>query len=188
MKKPIEYSTYKLYPMDKWNWPNFTPFEMRSKGDGKLVINAHAMDKLQALRELVGPISITSAYRSPAHNKKVGGAKGSQHLQAKAFDCQMGGHDPAYFEACARRVGFTGFGFYEHHNFMHVDIGPPREWNDRWFDKYTGPVPRETITSAEIQKTLREMTPSDPAFVLFKPAKSKLALLIEAIMKLLRRK
>lgn len=31
-------------------------------------------------------IKITSAFRTPSHNKKVGGAKNSQHLKAKAAD------------------------------------------------------------------------------------------------------
>jgi zinc D-Ala-D-Ala carboxypeptidase len=131
-----EYQNYANYPADKWRWENFKPIEMRSKGDNKLMIDEEAMDKLQALRTLIGkPIKITSAYRSPAHNKSVGGAKGSQHLKAKAFDCQMPGHDPGQFEAAARRCGFYGFGFYESSNFIHIDIGPPREWGTRWFKK-----------------------------------------------------
>ena len=132
-----EYKHYSNYPKSKWRWPNFTPIEMRSKSDNKLMIDEEAMDKLQTLRTLIGkPIKITSAYRSPAHNKKVGGAKASQHLKALAFDCQMDGHDPATFEAAARRVGFYGFGFYKD---MHIDIGPAREWGDRWFAEVTTP-------------------------------------------------
>jgi hypothetical protein len=46
----------------------------------------------------------------------------------------MVNHDPAVFEAAARKVGFTGFGFYppKAGNFIHLDIGPPREWGKRW--------------------------------------------------------
>lgn len=36
------------------------------------------------------PININSAYRSPSHNKKVGGASSSQHLYAKAADIWAG--------------------------------------------------------------------------------------------------
>jgi uncharacterized protein YcbK (DUF882 family) len=42
---------------------------------------------LQVLRYHLGAgIYIISGYRTPAHNKKVGGAKTSQHLKAKAAD------------------------------------------------------------------------------------------------------
>ena len=130
-----EYDHYGDYPAENWRWPDFKPFEMRSKSDHRLMIDPDSMDKLQALRTLLGkPIRITSAFRSAAHNKKVGGAKGSMHLEARAFDVQMAGHDPAQFEAAARKVGFTGFGFYKESNFIHIDTGQIRTWGDRWFD------------------------------------------------------
>ena len=123
-----EYAHYDDYPLGQWRWYSFRPYELRSKSDNKLMVHEPSMDKLQALRNLLGiPIKLTSAYRSPAHNKKVGGAKHSKHLKAKAYDVPMDGHDPAQFEAAAREVGFTGFGFYEKSNFIHIDTGPPRE-------------------------------------------------------------
>ena len=46
----------------------------------------------------------------------------------------MANHDPHVFEEAARGVGFEGFGFYPepHHDFMHIDLGPPRAWGTRW--------------------------------------------------------
>lgn len=41
---------------------------------------------LQPLRDLVGPIGISSGYRCPALNKTVGGAHNSQHLYGQAAD------------------------------------------------------------------------------------------------------
>lgn len=133
-----EYAHYKNYPKSKWPWKDFTPREMRSKSDNKLMIDPRSMDMLQALRDFGGPIRITSAYRSAAHNAKVGGAKGSQHLLAKAYDIPMDGLYWGDFEAAARSVGFTGFGFYKDSNFMHIDTGPAREWfgkgaTSRWW-------------------------------------------------------
>ncbi len=129
-----EYAHYSTYPKSEWLWPDFSPYELRSKSDNNLAIDEPSMDKLQHLRNLLDePMRITSAYRSPAHNKKVGGAKDSMHLRAKAFDVQMSNHDPAQFEAAAREVGFTGFGFYHKSGFMHIDTGPAREWGLRWF-------------------------------------------------------
>ena len=155
------YNHYNDFPMDEWRWPSFTPREMRSKGDNMLGIDGDAMHKLQALRDLIGkPIKITSAYRSPSHNNSVGGAKASKHLKAIAFDCQMAGHDPAQFEAAAREVGFTGFGFYRKSGFIHIDTGPEREWygkneKGRWFVKADGFVktPHARPDMAQIDDT-----------------------------------
>lgn len=153
-----EYAHFDDFPRNEWKWSDFTPREMRSKSDNKLMIDPDSMDKLQALRTMIKkPMRITSAYRSPAHNKKVGGAKSSMHLLAKAFDVQMQGHDPAQFEAAARLCGFTGFGFYEDSNFIHVDTGRPREWGQRWFNRavvYLNHEPPATSWIAEIFKAI----------------------------------
>lgn len=120
-------------PSEVWRWPNFSPDEIACRGTAKVGIDPEAMDKLQALRIRLGaPLMLNSAYRSPEHNAAVGGAKASQHLKARAFDVSMANHDPAEFEHAARAVGFTGFGFYRRNNFIHVDIGPAREWGERW--------------------------------------------------------
>jgi zinc D-Ala-D-Ala carboxypeptidase len=44
----------------------------------------------------------------------------------------MANHDPVAFEAAAREVGFLGFGFYPRSGFMHVDLGPARQWGERF--------------------------------------------------------
>ena len=54
--------------------------------------------------ETFGPIAIRSAYRSPEHNKRVGGAKASKHLEGTAFDISMANHDPETFIAAARKA------------------------------------------------------------------------------------
>ena len=47
---------------------------------------------LQVLRDHIGkPITIISGYRSPEYNKKIKGAKRSQHLLAKAADIVVPG-------------------------------------------------------------------------------------------------
>lgn len=132
----------------QWRWPNFTPEEIACRGTGKLVIHAKAMDKLQHLRTLVGkPLILNSAYRSPEHNKRVGGEANSYHMAKRtfdgegvmAFDISMANHEPYAFQAAAVKVGFRGFGHYPltkdgRRNFMHVDNGPSRKWNkDGWF-------------------------------------------------------
>jgi len=61
----------------------------------------------RALRARPGtPLILRSAYRSREHNRAVGGAKGSKHLDGFAFDVAMA-NDPEAFEAGARMIGPT---------------------------------------------------------------------------------
>lgn len=127
------YPHFSKVDMKDWRWPSFSPREIACKGTGELVVDDHALDRLQALRDYLGkPLILTSAYRSAAHNKRVGGAKKSKHMEGIAFDVRMENHDPQQFEAAARAVGFTGFGYYPKSGFMHVDTGPARSWGTPW--------------------------------------------------------
>ena len=132
------YKHWSHYPVGNWRWPNFRREEVACKNGpgrspGTLAIHEETMDKLQLLRERLGkPMIITSAYRTPKYNQRVGGVHSSMHLKARAFDVSMRNHDPHEFEAAARAVGFTGFGFYPSMGFMHIDTGDDREWGTRW--------------------------------------------------------
>ena len=82
-------------PAAAWRWPNFSPAEIACRGTGRLLLNDAALDKLQALRDRLGkPLIVRSAYRSPEHNRAVGGAKASKHLEGVAVDIAMANHDP----------------------------------------------------------------------------------------------
>jgi len=122
------------YP--NWRWKNFTPQEMASKGDGLLALDPDAMDRLQALRERIGkPFIVVSAYRSPAHNKRVKGASKSFHMNGVAFDISMRNHDPHEFKRIAEEMGFDGIGTYPpaRGNFIHIDT---RGYLARWGDPF----------------------------------------------------
>jgi hypothetical protein len=131
MKKT--YTHYSMVPAEEWSWASFSPREMASKGEGALMTDSNAMDMLQKLRDALGqPMLVTSAYRSPAHNRSVGGARASKHMEATAFDIRMDNFDPHAFEAAARAAGFLGFGYYPRSGFMHIDTGPARSWGTHW--------------------------------------------------------
>lgn len=127
------YNHWSEVPEDEWRWPNFTLEEIACKGTGSILVNPDALDKLQELRDRMGaPLRLNSAYRSPQHNRNVGGAQNSKHLDGEAFDISVHGHDPLLLEQNARASGFLGFGFYPASNFIHVDCGPAREWGERF--------------------------------------------------------
>ena len=132
MPDPVRsYRHFRDVPTRDWRWKNFSPAEIACRGTGQLKLVPEAMDKLQALRDRLGkPLIVRSGYRSPEHNKAVGGAKASKHMQGTAFDIAMANHDPVAFEAAARAVGFLGFGYYPRSGFMHIDLGPARSWGD----------------------------------------------------------
>lgn len=85
---------------------------------------------LQKVRTHFGKaVTINSAYRTPTHNKKVGGTAYSQHLYGTAADIVVKGIDPkkvaAYVETLMPDKG--GIGIYP--TFTHVDV---REVRSRW--------------------------------------------------------
>lgn len=91
-------------------------------------------DNLQILRDEIGePIHINSCYRPPDYNKKIGGAKNSQHLTASAADITTKSYTPKQLAAVVERLIkegkliFGGLGIYP--GFIHVDL---RKKKARW--------------------------------------------------------
>lgn len=148
------YNHFDDVPPGEWRWTSFSPREVACKGTGQLIVDEDAMNRLQALRDALGkPLLLTSAYRSPQHNRAVGGAKASKHMEGIAFDVRMENHDPHRFEAAARAAGFSGFGYYPRSGFMHIDTGPKRSWGTPWPKTSATAWPVETPRKPE---TIRE--------------------------------
>lgn len=114
---------------DKHISANFKVREFRCKdGSDRILIDARFVrDKLQAIRDCFrAPVTINSAYRTAAYNKKVGGASKSYHLQGKAFDIVVKGHTPQEVAQCAQGLGINGI--IQYNTFVHVDSRPVRCW------------------------------------------------------------
>ena len=125
------YSHWHNVPQDSWRWPSFSPAEIACRGSGAIRIHEEALDRLQALRNRLGkPLIVRSGYRSPEHNRTVGGTPASKHMLGTAVDIAMANHDPVAFEAAARAEGFLGFGTYPRSGFTHIDLGPARRWGE----------------------------------------------------------
>ena len=118
--------------------PAFKAREFRCRdGSDAIMIDQTLVVLLQAIREHFNkPITITSGYRTAAHNAVVGGAKSSQHLLGRAADIQVAGVSveavAAYAESLMPDRG--GVGRYpvkagRAKGWVHVDTRPNKS---RW--------------------------------------------------------
>ena len=73
--------------------PDFKVRELRCRdGSDTVMVDETLTVVLQCIREHFGkPVTITSGYRTAAHNAAVGGAKSSQHLLGRAADIRVQG-------------------------------------------------------------------------------------------------
>jgi len=77
------------------------------------------------------PLILNSAYRTPKTNKKIGGARHSQHKLAKAIDFSLDKKDHTSLYALKRFLVNNhngGVGYYPRQGFIHVDSGHKRYW------------------------------------------------------------
>ncbi|MFZ1547922.1 MAG: DUF882 domain-containing protein [Candidatus Nitrotoga sp.] len=79
------------------------------------------------------PFHIISGYRSPATNAMLaarsgGVAKHSMHLDGKATDIRVPGHDLIQVRRAALMLHGGGVGYYPGSDFIHVDVGRVRQW------------------------------------------------------------
>jgi uncharacterized protein YcbK (DUF882 family) len=109
--------------------PHFSRAEFRSKdgmGHPDLETLYRLVAHLEVLRCICGsrPMRIISGYRTPAHNRKVGGATQSRHLVGDAADLPQGYATVQQAEA----AGFDGIGT-KGKWAVHVDLrGHPARW------------------------------------------------------------
>ena len=118
--------------------PNFTVYEFRCRdGSDVIMIDEGLVVLLQCIREHFGKaVTITSGYRTAAHNTAVGGAKSSQHLLGRAADIQVAGVSVEDVAAYAESLlpGWGGVGRYpvkagRTKGWVHVDT---RANKSRW--------------------------------------------------------
>lgn len=107
---------------------NFISKEFDCQGKGccnTTLIDSKLVEYLQKIREHFNrPITITSAYRCDKHNKEIGGATRSYHVQGKAADIVVSGVSSREVAKYAESIGILGIGLYETSAdgfFTHID-------------------------------------------------------------------
>lgn len=120
--------------IDWTNYPNFSRDEFDSKdlpGSGDNM-QREQLNHLQRARNIAGiPFKINSGFRTPEHNKKVGGKPNSAHLRGWATDIQTPDAQTRYKVLHALfKVGYTRIGIYD--NFVHCDCDPSLPQNVIW--------------------------------------------------------
>jgi uncharacterized protein YcbK (DUF882 family) len=92
-------------------------------------------DLMDRLGQSNGVIDVVCGYRTPATNHLLrsrsahsGVAKHSQHMLAKAIDIRVPGVSTLELRDTALSLHRGGVGYYPAHRFVHVDVGPVRQW------------------------------------------------------------
>ena len=99
---------------------------------------------LQIIRDHIDkPISVISGYRTPKYNRRIGGARRSQHMTAKAADLKVRGLDPKDLREIIiglikeGKIKKGGVGLYK--NFVHYDVrGRNARWKGKGVKDYRG--------------------------------------------------
>ena len=114
----------------------FSDSELACKCCGQLPgngIDERLLNVLDAMREQVGPLELSCAYRCPSHNAEVGGAPNSQHVDGTAADVLLpDGMTVDQLAEVAEQCGADGIGRYYDSLFVHVDT---RGYGARWDDQ-----------------------------------------------------
>lgn len=119
----ICYPSWRACPPNEWRWVNFTPQEMACRKTGEIKISTRFMDRLQSLRDMCGPLTISSGYRSQLHDDAIGGS--GAHVTGLAVDILCHGSQAHLILTSALqffpRVGVAQKGDVSG-RFLHLDL------------------------------------------------------------------
>lgn len=111
----------------------FNSKEFENTTDTDYILEDKLIELLDKVREDFGkPIRVTSGYRSPEHNKKVGGHPNSTHTRGEAADIsplKFTKEDlDTLYAICEKH--FLAVGDGRKRGFIHIDIRSdrPRRW------------------------------------------------------------
>lgn len=105
--------------------------EFECKGSGDNLTSSLLIEKLDLLREEFGQaITVTSGYRSPEHNSRIGGSPNSTHMRGIAADIRPsdGRNIDQLYALCCKYFMSVGDG--RRKGFIHVDLR--EDYQRRW--------------------------------------------------------
>jgi uncharacterized protein YcbK (DUF882 family) len=99
-------------------------------------IDPALLEQLHSLQQIVqtpGPFHVISGYRSPKTNESMhahsnGVANNSMHIQGRAIDIRLPGKDLIHLHNAALSMQAGGVGYYPASDFIHIDTGHVRRW------------------------------------------------------------
>ena len=99
-------------------------------GTDTIFISDELVKILQKVRTYFGrAVIINSAYRTEAHNKKVGGSADSQHKYGMAADIRINGVPPKTIATYINTLMPSSGGIGVYSSFVHIDV---RAKKSRW--------------------------------------------------------
>jgi hypothetical protein len=118
-RKPVAFLDLEAEDPDLAVAPNFTLGELAQLSKGRwAIVQPHAVESLQALRDELGPLAVNSGYRSPDYNASIGGAGASRHMYGDGFDL-----DPVDVSLATLEAACTAGGgmLVEYETHVHCD-------------------------------------------------------------------
>jgi uncharacterized protein YcbK (DUF882 family) len=127
--------------------PHFKRAELACKCCGRLPYESGVLPEgdyhlrfispLEELRKAAGfPFVVSSAYRCPLHNARVGGSKASRHMDGTAVDVQVYGERAFHLVRLASHLDWGGIGVAQRSStppdsrYIHIDRrGSPALWS-----------------------------------------------------------
>lgn len=82
---------------------------------------------LKSVAAKYGPITVSSTFRSPAKNRKIGGKSKSWHLKCGAVDFRVHAKTGGLLKYLRANKNVGGYKRYKS-GFYHIDAGPKRTW------------------------------------------------------------
>ena len=138
----------------------FKEFDCQGKGCcSKTIIDEKLVAYVQQIRDHFGkPVTITSPYRCEVHNKRVGGATKSYHMQGRAADIVVQGVSSREVAKYAESIGILGIGLYETSAdgyFTHIDTRTTKSF---WYGQNEAP---RTTFGGTPANTTPDTTPAE---------------------------
>lgn len=109
---------------------NFIESEFKCKHCGDLKLSSELIAVLELIRlRFRKPVTITSGYRCPVHNKAIGGSPNSKHLSGIAADIKVNGVAPYRVFDFIDDIFPDSYGVGLYNSWVHIDV---RSNRGRW--------------------------------------------------------